>query len=57
MKFQLRFNSLLQKKTTNRIIIIKYDQNKVTVQMFSGLQTYVIVQLSIDLPVAMQNAM
>ena len=25
--------------------------------MFSGLQTYVIVQLSIDLPVAMQNAM
>ena len=42
---------------TNSIIIIKYDQNKVTVQMFSGLQTYVIVQLSIDLPVAMQNAM
>ena len=30
---------------------------KVTVQMFSGLQTYVIVQLSIDLLVAIQNAM
>ena len=31
----------------------------VIVQMFSGLQTYVIVQLSIDLHllVAMQNAM
>ena len=52
----MRFNSLSQKKTTNRNIIIKYDQNKVTVQMFSGLQTYVIVQLSIDLLVAMQNA-
>ena len=31
-------------------------KNKVTVPMFSGLQTYVIVQLSIDLLVAMQNA-
>ena len=36
---------------------MKYEQNKATVQMFSGLQTYVIVQLSIDLLVAMQNAM
>ena len=32
-------------------------KNKVTVQMFSGLQTYAIVQLPIDLLVAMQNAM
>ena len=39
------------------IIIIRYDKNKVAVQMFSGLQTYVIVQLSIDLLVAMQNAL
>ena len=38
-------------------MIIKYDQNKVNVQMFSGLQTYVIVQLPIDLLVAMQIAM
>ena len=36
---------------------MKYDQNKVTVQIFSGLQTYMIVQLPIDLLVAMQNAM
>ena len=41
-----------QQKKSN--IIIRYDKNKVTVQMFSGLLTYImIVQLSIDSLVAM----
>ena len=31
------------KKKTKKNIIIRYDKNKVTVQMFSGLLTYMIV--------------
>ena len=53
----MKCKSLSQKKQKKRKIIIRYDKNKVTVQMFSGLQTYMIVQLFIDLLVAMQNAM
>ena len=54
----MKCKSLSQKKNKKkRNIIIRYDKNKVTVQMFSGLQTYVIVQLFVDLLVAMQNAM
>ena len=38
-------------------MIIRYDKNIVTLQMFSGLQTYAIVQLSIAVLVAVQYAM